>query len=92
MNYTIAKTKDLATDQSLTFGKDGQYYTIGLYDNNGNGTTINILNHNKEENIYLEIVSYIIDGYYSFNDRLKILRDYGKNYTGINEVLSDTEN
>ena len=78
MNYTIATTKDLSTDQSLTFGKDGQYYTIGLYDNNGNGTTINILNHNQAESIYLELVSYIINGYYSFDDRLQVLKNYGK--------------
>lgn len=78
MNYTIATTKDLATDQSLTFGKDGQYYTIGLYDNNGNGTTVKVLNHNQAESIYLELVSYIINSYYDFNHRLKILRDYGK--------------
>ena len=78
MNYTIATTKDLATDQSLTFGKDGQYYTIGLYDNNGNGTTVKVLNHNQAESIYLELVSYIINSYYDFNHRFKIIRDYGK--------------
>lgn len=78
MNYTIATTKDLATDQSLTFGKDGQYYTIGLYDSNGNGTTINILDDKQAKSIYLKLASYIIDGYYSFNDRLQVLKNYGK--------------
>ena len=78
MNYTIAKTKDLATDQSLTFGKDGQYYTIGLYDNNGNGTTVKVLDDNQAESIYLKLVGYIINGYYNFNDRLQVLKNYGK--------------
>ena len=78
MNYTIATTKDLATDQVLDFGKNGQFYTVSLYDNNGNGTTINILNHNQAESIYLELVSYIINGYYDFNHRLQVLREYGK--------------
>lgn len=78
MNYTIATTKDLATDQSLTFGKNGQYYTIGLYDSNGNGTTINILNNNQAESIYLKLASYIINGYYNFDDRLQVLKNYGK--------------
>lgn len=78
MNYTIATTKDLATDQVLDFGKNGQYYTIGLYDNNGNGTTINIADDNQAKNIYLKLASYIIDGYYSFDYRLQVLREYGK--------------
>ena len=78
MNYTIAKTKDLATDQSLTFGKDGQYYTIGLYDNNGNGTTVKVLDDNQAKSIYLKLASYIINGYYSFDDRLQVLKNYGK--------------
>lgn len=78
MNYTIAKTKDLATDQVLYFGKNGQFYTVGLYDNNGNGTTINILDDNQAERIYLKLASYIINGYYNFDDRLQVLREYGK--------------
>ena len=78
MNYTIATTKDLATDQNLTFGKDGQYYTIGLYDNNGNGTTVKVLDDNQAKNIYLKLVGYIINGYYNFDDRLQVLKNYGK--------------
>ena len=78
MNYTIATTKDLATDQVLDFGKNGQFYTVSLYDSNGNGTTINILNHNQAESIYLKLASYIINGYYDFNHRLQVLREYGK--------------
>lgn len=78
MNYTIAKTKDLSTDQSLTFGKDGQYYTIGLYDNNGNGTTVKVLDDNQAKSIYLKLASYIINGYYNFDDRLQVLKNYGK--------------
>ena len=78
MNYTIATTKDLATDQSLTFGKDGQYYTIGLYDSNGNGTTVKVLDDNQAESIYLKLVGYIINGYYSFDYRLQVLTNYGK--------------
>lgn len=78
MNYTIATTKDLATDQVLDFGQNGQFYTVGLYDSDGNGTTINILSHKQAKSIYLELVNYIINSYYDFNHRLKILRDYGK--------------
>lgn len=78
MNYTIAKTKDLATDQVLYFGKNGQFYTVGLYDNNGNGTTINILDDNQANSLYLKLASYIINGYYNFDDRLQVLREYGK--------------
>ena len=78
MNYTIATTKDLSTDQVLDFGKDGQYYTIGLYDNNGNGTTVKVLDDNQAESIYLKLASYIINGYYDFNHRLQVLREYGK--------------
>ena len=78
MNYTIATTKDLSTDQVLDFGKDGQYYTIGLYDNNGNGTTVKVLDDNQAESIYLKLVGYIINGYYNFDDRLQVLKNYGK--------------
>ena len=78
MNYTIATTKDLATDQVLYFGKKGQFYTVGLYDSNRNGTTINILNDNQAKSIYLKLASYIINGYYSFDDCLQVLREYGK--------------
>ena len=78
MNYTIATTKDLSTDQVLDFGKNGQYYTIGLYDSNGNGTTINIADDKQAKSIYLELVSYIINSYYDFNHRLQVLREYGK--------------
>lgn len=78
MNYTIATTKDLTTDQTLDFGRNGQFYTVSLYDSNGNGTTINILDNNQANSLYLKLASYIINGYYNFDDRLKILRDYGK--------------
>lgn len=78
MNYTIATTKDLATDQVLDFGRNGQFYTVGLYDSNGNGTTINILDDNQANSLYLKLASYIINGYYNFDDRLQVLREYGK--------------
>ncbi len=76
MNYTVAKMKDLVTDQVLEFGRNGQFYTVGLYDSNGNGTTVNILDDNQAESIYLKLASYIINSYYSFDDRLKVLRKY----------------
>ena len=78
MNYTIATTKDLATDQVLDFGKNGQFYTVSLYDSNGNGTTINIADDNQAKSIYLKLMGYIINGYYSFDYRLQVLKNYGK--------------
>ena len=78
MNYTIATTKDLATDQVLDFGKNGQFYTVSLYDSNGNGTTVKVLDENQAESIYLKLASYIINGYYNFDYRLQVLREYGK--------------
>lgn len=76
MNYTIATTKDLITDQTLIFGRNGQFYTVGLYDSHGNGTTLNILDDKQANSIYLKLASYIINSYYSFSDRLKVLREY----------------
>ena len=77
MNYTIISTKDLKTNQELDLVKSGNQYYLSLIDRNKKYAVIskkyNELSDAKV--VYNELVSYFIDGIYTFKERTNIMNE-----------------
>ena len=73
MIYTVLTCQDLTTGQVLDLEKKGNVYNINFMNNQ---TIINVefktIEEAKEK--YLKIVECFINCYYTFEDRIKILR------------------
>lgn len=73
MNYTILNCQDLATGQVLDIVKNGNIYNIEFTSNN-NFITIGFKTIDEARDKYLKIVECFINGYYTFEQRVEILK------------------
>lgn len=72
MYYTIASLEDMAGNQTIDFDKDGNKYTVSIYNK---GTKENCSKTYKNfvdaEYVYMKFVRAVLEGLYSFEERKK---------------------
>lgn len=74
MNYTIITTQDLQTGQIIDIVKDGSTYNVD-FTNKEKFVTRKVKTLEEAQEIYIKIVNYFINGFYSFEQRAKELED-----------------
>ena len=73
MNFTILTSQDLATGQVLDITKSGNHYELNFTDKNiFYRFTSYDLKEIKEK--YLKVVDCFINGYYTFEQRIEIIK------------------
>lgn len=72
MYYTIASLEDMAGNQTVDFNKDGNKYTVSMY-NKGTKESCSktYKNFADAEYVYMKFVRAVLEGLYSFEERKK---------------------
>ena len=73
MYYTLLYTKDLATDQIVEISKSGNTYNVELSDSNMNFIK-KFKTIEEASKIYNKIIDCFINGYYSIEQRIEIIK------------------
>lgn len=73
MNFTMLNCQDLATGQVLDIVKNGNIYNVE-FTNGETFLTIGFKTIDEAKDKYLKIVDCFINGYYTFEQRVEILR------------------
>lgn len=72
MYYTIASLEDVAGNQTIDFNKNGNEYTVSMY-NKGTKESCSKTYKNfvDAEYVYMKFVRVVLEGIYSFEERKK---------------------
>lgn len=76
MNYTIVTLEAVGRDSILDISKDGNQYTVGIYDRESHSSaTKTFKTIDEAEKVFMRFASYFIKGMYSTSDRMEMLRN-----------------
>lgn len=78
MNYIMLTCQDLATSQVLDIVKNGSTYNVE-FTNSESFISIGFKTLNEAKQKYLKLVDCFINGYYTFEQRIEILKENIKN-------------
>lgn len=75
MNYTLLHTEDYQTEQSASIVKNGNTYSVDLYDKKSNTfVRKNVRTKEEAQDLYNKIIDCFINGWYTFELRADILK------------------
>ena len=76
MNYTIVTLEAVGRESILDISKDGNQYTVGIYDRESHSSaTKTFKTLDEAEKVFMKFSSYFIRGMYSTADRMEMLRN-----------------
>ena len=79
MNYTIAVTDEIGGDLKLEFGRNGNQYTVGLYNTETKDYTHrNCTSYGEAIHIYCKMVDLIVRSFGSEQYKRDFLQTYGR--------------
>lgn len=78
MNYTMLTCQDLATGQVLDIVKNGSIYNVELT-NSESFISIGFTTLDEAKQKYIKLVDCFVNGYYTFEQRVEILKENIKN-------------